>query len=123
MAKIVFCDDSTLIQKMIQMALRSTEHEVYIASDGAEGLALIERERPALVFTDVSMPELDGFQLAEALKARPALAHIPVVFVTAAEEAQVEQARARGAADFLIKPFNAVELRAKVDALLSSSGA
>ena len=54
MAKIVFCEDEERIQKLIRAMLRATSHEVYMASDGIEGLALIERERPDLIFTDVS---------------------------------------------------------------------
>jgi CheY-like chemotaxis protein len=86
MAKIVCCEDSALMQKMIAVALRPTTHELFVAADGAEGLALVERERPDLVFTDVSMPVMGGFELADALKARPDLAHIPVVFLTAGSD-------------------------------------
>jgi CheY-like chemotaxis protein len=104
MAKIVFCEDSPVIQKLIGLALRATAHEVHFAADGAEGLALIERERPDLVFTDVWMPNLDGYQLADALKARPDLA-------------QLDEAYRHGAAGHVAKPFAAAALRAKVDEL------
>ena len=60
MAKIVFCEGNPSVQKMLQVALRSTPHQLHIASDGLEGLALIEREHPDLVLSDVSMPGLDG---------------------------------------------------------------
>src|SRR5579883_406575 len=97
MAKIVFCEDSPLIQKLIGLALRSTTHEVHLAADGAEGLALIERERPDLVFTDVSMPNVDGYQLADALKARPDLAHIPIIIMTASgDQEQLAEALGTG---------------------------
>src|SRR5207253_3481348 len=98
MAKIIFCEDEEKIQKLIRVMLRSTEHEIHIASDGIEGLELIEREHPDLIFADISMPRCDGFQLAEALKARPHLAPIPLVFVTAfAQRTEVEEGFQHGA--------------------------
>ncbi len=120
MAKIVFCEDSPVIQKLIGLALRATAHEVLLAADGTEGLALIERERPDLVFTDVAMPGLDGFQLVAAVKARPDLAHIPVVLMTATSDAeQLAEGYRQGATGYLAKPFSAAALRAKIDELLS----
>jgi CheY-like chemotaxis protein len=119
MAKIVFCEDSPVIQKLIGLALRATAHEVLLAADGTEGLALIERERPDLVFTDVAMPGLDGFQLVAAVKARPDLAHIPVVLMTATSDAeQLAEGYRQGATGYLAKPFSAAALRAKIDELL-----
>ena len=122
MAKVVFCEDSAVIQKLIGLALRSTAHEVHLASDGAEGLEIIERERPDVVFTDVSMPNMDGFQLADALKARPHLAHIPIVIMTASgDQEQLDEGYRRGAVGHFAKPFNAADLRAKVDELAAKA--
>ena len=116
MAKIVFCEDEERIQKLIRIMLRSTLHEVYIASDGIEGLALVECERPELIFSDVSMPNCDGFQMADALKAQPHLAHIPIIFVTAfAQRAEIEEGYQHGAASYLIKPFSPADLRTKIE--------
>jgi CheY-like chemotaxis protein len=83
MAKIVFCEDEIMIQKLLRVILRSANHEIYIASDGAEGLELIERVRPDLIFTDIAMPICNGYELADAVKAQPHLAHIPIIFVSA----------------------------------------
>jgi CheY-like chemotaxis protein len=122
MAKIVFCEDSPVIQKLIGLALRSTAHEVHFAADGAEGLALIERERPDLVFTDVWMPSVDGYQLVDALKARPDLAHIPIIIMTASgDQGQLDEGYRHGAAGHIAKPFTAADLRAKVEELAARS--
>jgi len=119
MAKIVFCEDEELLQKLIRLIFRSTEHEVYIASNGFEGFALIEREVPDLIFTDISMPGYDGFQLADFIKARPHLAAIPIIFVTAfAQRVDLEEGARHGATGYLLKPFSATELRAAVDAVV-----
>ena len=116
MAKIVFCEDEVRIQKLIRTMLRSTLHEVYIASDGIEGLAVIERERPDLIFTDISMPNCDGFQLADAVNVQPHLAQIPIIFITAfAQRAEIEEGYQHGAASYLIKPFSPADLRTKIE--------
>jgi CheY-like chemotaxis protein len=123
MAKIVFCEDEELLQKLIRRILHSTEHEVSIASNGLEGLALIEQERPDLIFTDVSMPRCDGFQLADAVKARPHLASIPIIFVTGfAQKYDMEEGTRHGAAGYLIKPFTMADLRATIAAVLAPHG-
>ena len=115
MGKIVFCEDDPMIQKLIGAAFKSAGHQIFIASDGAEGLQIIERELPDVVFSDVSMPNLDGFQLGDALKASPATAHIPIVFMTASvQRAQIDEALQHGAAGVLPKPFTMADLRARV---------
>ena len=118
MAKIIFCEDEEKIQKLIRIILRSTSHEIHIASDGLEGLEFIERERPDLIFTDVSMPRCDGYQLADMVKARPHLAHIPIIFVTAfAQRIEKEEGYRHNATGYLVKPFSPSDLREKIDAL------
>ena len=116
MAKVIFCEDDPSVQKLIRVALRSTPHEIHIAGNGAEGLELIERELPDAVFTDISMPVLDGFQLIRELKARPHLARIPVVVLTASvQRHQLEEVYRYGIAEHLSKPFSVHDLRAKVE--------
>lgn len=120
MGKVIFCDDDRFIQKLVRVALRSLQHELHVAGDGAEGLELIERERPDVVFSDVSMPRLDGLQLVDALKSRPHLAHIPIVLVTASvQRHQVEEAYRHGIAGYITKPFDLNELRARVEEFLT----
>jgi CheY-like chemotaxis protein len=123
MAKIVFCEDDPMIQKLIKAAMRDTGHEVHMAVDGEEGLALILKVRPDLVFSDVSMPKLDGYQLGDALKASPETAHIPLVFVTASvQRAQIAEAERHGGSGVLPKPFTMAELRRRVADLLPAVG-
>jgi CheY-like chemotaxis protein len=114
-SKVVFCEDDPMIRKLVQSALRSTSHEVHIAEDGKRGLELIEQVRPDVVFSDVAMPEMDGYELADAMRARTDLAHIPIVFMTAAvQREQIEECFRHGAAGHLAKPFTMAELRARV---------
>lgn len=119
MGKIVFCEDDPMIQKLVLAALRGSAHEVHLASDGEEGLALVRSVRPDIIFSDVSMPKLDGYQLGDALKASPETAGIPLIFVTASvQRSQIVEAALHGAAGVLPKPFTMAELRAKVAELM-----
>jgi CheY-like chemotaxis protein len=121
MALIVFCEDDPTIQKLIRVALRTTPHEILLASDGDEGFALIEQMRPDLIFTDVSMPGLNGLQLCDAVKARPDLAQIPIIFVTASvQRSEIEEGYRHGVLDYLVKPFSPADLRAKIAALVAT---
>jgi len=114
-SRVVFCEDDPMIRKLVQTALRGTTHEVHIAEDGKLGFDLIERLRPDVVFSDVSMPEMDGFELADAMRAEPDLAHIPIVFMTATvQREQIDECFRHGAAGHLAKPFTMAELRARV---------
>ena len=116
MAKVLFCEDDSLIRKMIGVMLRGSEHEVVIAADGDEGLALLESERPDVVFTDRWMPGVDGLALCDAVKARPEFAHIPVILVTASiEDDERAEALRHGVSAVLQKPFTMAELRAQVE--------
>jgi len=117
-SKVVFCEDDPMIQKLIRAALRAEDHELHLASSGDEGLELIRRELPDVVFTDVSMPGMDGFQLASHLKADPRTAHIPIVFMTASiQREQRDEAERLGAVAVLSKPFSMADLRARLAAL------
>jgi len=122
MACLVFCEDEGSIRRLIEVALRSTPHEVHLAADGAEGLALAERLRPDAVFTDLRMPKLDGLQLRDALAARPALAGIPVAVITAsAQRGDLEEVRASGVSAVLLKPFSPLALRELVERVLAGA--
>jgi CheY-like chemotaxis protein len=115
MAAIVICEDDPSIQRLVRASLASTGHNLHIAVDGEQGLALIASIRPALVITDLSMPKLDGISMAERLRTIPDLAEIPVVFVSASlsRVRDITQSGARAVA-VLKKPFSPSELRALV---------
>jgi CheY-like chemotaxis protein len=115
MSRILFCEDDPSVHKLIRMALRGTAHEVHMANDGAEGLAMAKALRPVIVFSDVAMPIMDGFQLADAMRADPDLAHIPIVFITASvQRSDLDEAMRRGALRVIGKPFTVVQLRSLV---------
>jgi CheY-like chemotaxis protein len=102
------------------VAMRSTAHTIEIAVNGRDGLEAIERETPELIVTDLAMPEMGGFALADAVHARPALRHIPIMFVTASvQRGDVARFGEHGAAGYIAKPFSPRALREKIDELIA----
>ncbi|HEY0480516.1 MAG TPA: ATP-binding protein [Kofleriaceae bacterium] len=118
--RILIADDNADMLSYLRRLL-SPRWEVDAVSNGRAALDAIRNRPPALVITDVMMPDLDGFGLIAALRADPAHAKLPVIMLSAraGEEARVEGLRA-GATDYLVKPFASRELIARVDSLLRS---
>jgi sigma-B regulation protein RsbU (phosphoserine phosphatase) len=105
--------------KMLADILTFKGYQVVTAAGGREGLAKVESEMPDLVLLDVMMPDLDGYAVCRAIRAKPETAILPVVMVTALDPAQ-ERVKGldAGADDFLSKPINQPELLARVRSLL-----
>ena len=85
------------------------------AANGEEGVALAEKLRPGLIITDIRMPHMDGKEFLHYMKGNPLYSHIPVVILSS-EDSTTEriQLLEEGAADFILKPFNPMELKARV---------
>jgi putative two-component system response regulator len=118
-AKIIVVDDAEANRDLIAGLLDREGYTVLTASDGAEGLDLVLRELPDLVLTDAVMPKMSGFELCRRLKDDRETQLIPIVIVTGlAEREDRLEGIVAGADDFLSKPFDAHELRARVRALV-----
>lgn len=99
--------------------LLEDEYVVLTAVDGAAGIDVVERERPDLVLMDLSLPVIDGWEVARRLKANEALKHIPIIALTAhAMVGDAEKALAAGCDDYVPKPLDEDLLFAKIDQFL-----
>jgi len=117
--RILVVDDDALILHIMKDALSTLPAEVLEADDGQKGLALAKAERPDLIFLDTMMPNMDGFQTAELLKQDPATADIPLIFVSALGTASHKvRGLDLGAEDYLSKPIDPEELKARVRSVL-----
>ena len=120
MAKIVLMEDDAGTRTLIASVLKKDGHAVLPAADGAQGLLLVEDERPDLVISDVQMPELNGFQMLAALRGNPQIAATPVILLTSLQErAHMRIGMTTGADDYITKPFRPGELREAVAAQLN----
>lgn len=109
--KILAVDDERHIVRLVQINLQKEGYDVVTASNGREALEKVASEKPDLIVMDVMMPEMDGFQALEGLKADPETAKIPVIMLTAkAQDADVFRGWQSGADLYLTKPFNPMEL-------------
>ncbi|WP_300156951.1 hybrid sensor histidine kinase/response regulator [Solidesulfovibrio sp.] len=90
-------------------------HDLHVATSGADALTLAERLRPDIILLDVIMPDMDGYEVCRRLKADPALAEIPVIFVTACFAPEDEAlGLSLGAVDYIVKPVSRAVVRARV---------
>ena len=111
MTKIVIVDDEVHIRSLLEQTLEDLEDdfdlEILTAPNGGDGLALIRSERPDLVFLDVMMPVMSGYDVCNALRADPDMAETPVVMLTAkGQETDRQRGIEVGASHFMTKPFD-----------------
>lgn len=118
-ARVLVVDDILANVKLLEAKLTSEYFEVITALDGPSALEVIEAEMPDIILLDVMMPGMDGFEVCRRIKANPVTEHIPVVMVTALDQAsdRVSGIEA-GADDFLTKPVNDIALMARVKGLV-----
>lgn len=118
-ARVLVVDDILPNVKLLEAKLSSEYYDVITATSGDEALVKIQNDSPDIVLLDVMMPGMDGFEVCRRIKADPAVAHIPVVMVTALTDSsdRVRGLQA-GADDFLSKPVNDTALMARVRSLV-----
>lgn len=118
MTRILYVEDNEDNIYMLTRRLTKKGHEVTVARDGAEGIAVARDLRPDLIIMDMSLPVLDGWEATRRLKADPATAAIPVIAFTAhAMTGEREKALAAGCDEFETKPVDLERLLGKIGAL------
>ncbi len=121
-AEILLVDDSKEILDMVELTLED-DYDVRRAGDGVLALEAVAERQPDLIVLDVMMPRMSGYEVCEALRADPATAAIPVLFLSARGDAErVKQGLRAGGDDYLPKPFDPEELELRIRALLRRSG-
>ena len=119
--KILVVDDEALLVKGIRFNLLNEGYEVITGSDGLEALRLVQEQNPDLVVLDVMMPNMDGMTACAKIRE---FSDIPIILLTAkTDDMDKLMGFDHGADDYLTKPFNILELKARIRALLRRSGA
>lgn len=120
--RILVVDDDSLSRKLLRRAVETQGYEVIDAGTGAEALeALAGDQSFDAVLLDVVMPELDGYETLERIKADESISHLPVIMISGVEDLEsVVRCIEMGATDYLPKPFDAAILSARLKSSLAS---
>jgi twitching motility two-component system response regulator PilH len=120
MALVLIVDDSPTELHVMQKALERSGFKTATASDGAEGIRLAREIRPDLIFMDIVMPGINGYQATRALANDPQTRSIPVIMVTSkGQETDKIWGLRQGAVDYMVKPVSPNQLVAKAQATLA----
>ncbi|NJN97300.1 MAG: response regulator transcription factor [Anaerolineales bacterium] len=116
--RVLVVDDDVEVAKSIEASLRK-QYQVHVVYSGIEAIKEARRHRPDLIVLDVVMPGMDGLETCRELRVDPALADVPILFLTALGRPEDRVAGLRaGADDYLTKPFNLDELQLRISAIL-----
>jgi twitching motility two-component system response regulator PilG len=115
-ARVLVIDDSNTIRRSAEIFLRQGGHEVLLAEDGFDALSKVNDHDPELIFCDILMPRLDGYQTCAIIKRNPRFAHVPVIMLSS-KDGLFDKARGRmvGSEDYLTKPFTKEQLLRAVE--------
>ncbi len=121
--KVLSVDDDSDIRAWIEATLLPQGYQVLSADGGAAAVAAAVQHQPDLILLDVTMPDMDGYDVCVRLQSRPETSLIPVVFLTARDDERDKlRALRAGAADYIVKPIDHHDLREKVKAHLQTKG-
>ncbi|WP_372826219.1 PleD family two-component system response regulator [Polaromonas sp.] len=119
--KVLVIDDSNTIRRSAEIFLKQGGHEVLLAEDGFDALAKVNDYLPDLIFCDILMPRLDGYQTCAIIKRNPKFSNVPIVMLSS-KDGVFDKARGRmvGSQDYLTKPFTKDQLLHTVQELGSA---
>ncbi len=109
--KVLVVDDEPFICRSLSFVLRKENYEVFEARNGEEALEAIRTHRPDLVFLDVMMPKVNGFEVTRQVKSDPELKNTKIILLTAkGQDSDRETGRKLGADDYMTKPFSPTKI-------------
>lgn len=118
MPRILIVDDDITITELMKALVKMEGHEPTTVNDSLQAMEVAQSVNPDLITLDLMMPGLTGFELCELMKNDPRFAHVPIVIVSARDDAESkERARKAGATDYLTKPFGVDDFIGKIKAL------
>ena len=119
--RVLVVDDEPNIVMSLRFLMEREGLEVEVAPTGEAALQALERAPADLVLLDVMMPEIDGFEVCQRIRANPVWATTPVIMLTAkGRDVERDKGRALGADDYITKPFSTRELVARIKQMLGS---
>ncbi|WP_222167294.1 response regulator transcription factor [Edaphocola aurantiacus] len=120
MKKIIIADDEHKILMSLEYSFRKSGYEVFIARDGSEVMDLLKTEIPAAILLDIMMPNLDGYETLQQIRAEEQLKDCKIVIVSAKNNpADIQKAYDLGADAYVTKPYSIKKLLQQVDELIT----
>jgi two-component system, OmpR family, phosphate regulon response regulator PhoB len=120
-ARILIVEDHPTMRDAMRLVLEENGHEVDDVADGGRGIELVRGDPPDVILLDLNIPVVSGEEVMETLKGDPETARVRIVVVTATGEEGRERALARGADDYITKPFSPLALLQTVERVLPGS--
>jgi DNA-binding response OmpR family regulator len=121
-ASVLIVDDDPVVRRMLQLSFESEGFNVFTAGDGIEGLESIRNDKPDVVVLDIMMPKLDGMKVMRELNSDAELRGTPVILLSAkATSLDIELGLKAGAADYVTKPCDPIDLVDRVKSLLTKT--
>ena len=121
--KVLVIDDSNTIRRSAEIFLKQGGYQVLLAEDGFDALSKVNDHDPDLIFCDILMPRLDGYQTCAIIKRNPRFTHVPVIMLSS-KDGLFDKARGRmvGSEDYLTKPFTKEQLLKAVESFRRPQG-
>ncbi|KKW68760.1 chemotaxis protein CheY [Lampropedia cohaerens] len=120
--RVLVVDDSNTIRRSAEIFLKQGGYEVLLAEDGFDALSKVNDYEPDLIFCDILMPKLDGYQTCAIIKRNPKFSNTPVIMLSS-KDGFFDKARGRmvGSEDYLTKPFTKDQLLKAVQAFIATT--
>ena len=113
--KILIADDNENIRDALTYLLEDEGYELVLAKDGADTLRKVRERKPDILFLDIMMPEINGYDVCRTIKTDPLLKNTYIIMLTAkGQVAEQERGKDVGANEYIVKPFSPMEILAKV---------
>ncbi|MBI4248311.1 MAG: response regulator [Elusimicrobia bacterium] len=118
---ILVVEDEPATREVLRRALEQEGYRVCLASDGEEAVEMLRRESTDVILLDLVLPGINGWEFCRAVRGEPALAHIPIIIITAKDSPAYQQkAFDLGANDYILKPFDLEEVKSRIAAVIQS---
>jgi len=118
---ILIADDNENIRDALTYLLEDEGYELLLAKDGADTLRKVRERKPDILFLDIMMPEINGYDVCRTIKNDPDLKSIYVIMLTAkGQVAEQERGKEVGADEYIVKPFSPMEILTRVKSLLQN---
>jgi CheY-like chemotaxis protein len=117
--KILVADDNENIREALTYLLEDEGYQLWLAKDGAEAITKVREFRPDILFLDIMMPEINGYDVCRTIKSDPILKNTYVIMLTAkGQVAEQERGKEVGADEYIVKPFSPMEILTKIKNIL-----